>query len=693
MITVVTAPSPQQRDAAINYHGKLKPPLQRQYKMELEGVIVLMDERGWISPDTYRLENVSGKLMSEGSDLVAYRIVFDPLVTPIECDISISVQVCPGPLVANLRRRNGRPECGFMTRPITTCPPVPEKGDGAGNGKNSDAETKSVDAFVCETAYSVVLTASSPTYTQKTGRKRCWLIKELYFTLVDCDFENLFPPPPLWYVQADASKLLSETQSIWGRWHSLPCIHPDPAVDPGVPIEQRPQGDPRWYWFRKECESYDVFKGKLSGSRLWKFFGGGYKKTSFLDDVGFKGNYMTRYGRFTESSVALNYLLHFPDVHLYECGTFMHPSIPDFCATPDGIIVDKNRTYKMLPKWFRDAVQAHPDTRDRIGEIDWTRGIFEAKTMIKVGKRGDGPNFKPEYICQMYAEMICANVHWGEMVRYCHETGECRMYRLFRKPSVSRAIERCVTRMRKEMLAGTPYLVAVEHESPQAIVKEILATAAFYNEPGVAPRFHPMKWNATESSELTRRILGADTVASVSETQFPQTIAQLNEIGNRAEPATHQKRQPRRGGKKGAKTASSPPPPQAKESRLELSSSSSGKTTRGKRQPRNTVLWEEIVHTTDETSAALANGHWEQVMEAQVFDVQIARYQHLKRQVQLQLEKKGPKKRAKADVSQQRQAELLLDSRSIFTLPGQGDEEDDDDDEGKEEQKERIVAE
>jgi len=222
-----------------------------QHKVELKA-IVLDSSRGTLSQDLWRLENVTGKCAAVGDDTLSYRLVFaDPYGWPLNNTLIIKVW----PALYALGRRNGAPEAGLMVAPIP-----PERAHN--------------QAFYGTPAYSVVF---------KHGGGG---IEAIYFALENHNFEP--SGPPLWRLAVDASAVLANLPCIHGRWIPLPPIHPDPSVDPGVPIEQCHQGTPRWSHFRQQCSNYDVFKGKLSGSVMFKFLGGGFKPTAFFDDREFK---------------------------------------------------------------------------------------------------------------------------------------------------------------------------------------------------------------------------------------------------------------------------------------------------------------------------------------------------------------------------------------------------------------------
>jgi hypothetical protein len=254
-------------------------------------------------------------------------------------------------------------------------------------------------------------------------------IAAIYFALQDRNFDSVQGSLPLWRLAVDESSILAGLQCIHMRWTPLPPIHPDPTVDPGVPIERRPQDDPRWTWYRQECQHYDIFKGKVSGSRLFRFIGGGYEIDAFIKESNFKGNSLTRFGKATECKIVLAHLLRFTAYTMSECGTYAHPTIPDACGTPDAILLDPKRTIDTVPSWVKDLWVKEGPGHER---IDWRHGVFEAKSMMYLDKHRRGPEIKPEYICQIYWAMICSGTYWGECARCCDESRQGRVFRIYR---------------------------------------------------------------------------------------------------------------------------------------------------------------------------------------------------------------------------------------------------------------------
>jgi len=229
------------------------------------------------------------------------------------------------------------------------------------------------------------------------------------------------------------------------------------------------------YWYRNEAEHFHVFKGKISASRLFDFIFGRY-----FDESGLKGsNNLMRFGRATESKVVLTHLLRFQEYSASESGTYPHPRIKDSCGTPDAFLCDPKRTFKSLPEWVQTMWLAEPEARRTA--IDWTRGILEVKTMLKLDFKRLGPVIKAEHICQMYWTMLCTGAAWGEYIRFCDETKESRVFRIYLNPAVARKLEACVERMRNEMIAGSPYKAACDHEVNAELVLEFRAQATRFN--------------------------------------------------------------------------------------------------------------------------------------------------------------------------------------------------------------------
>ena len=458
-----------------------------QHKIEL-GAHVYDAEKGQLTPGQYwHLENVSGKLAEAGDDTLNYRIVFnDPGGWPLDSTLIIKVW----PLAADRRRRNARPEAGFMVQPASD--------DFKGNAGAS---------FRATPAYSLVLTENMTR------------IRAIYLGIEDCNYEPT--GAPLWHLAVNTSAVLGLLPCLKGRWTPLAPVHPDPSVDLRVPIQLQPQGSVRWSRYRETCSNYALFKGKISASVLYKFIGGGFRANSFFEDrdSGFKGNHLTRHGSATECKIVLAHLLRFTQYTAEETGSWQHPAIGDACGAPDALLWDAQRCFTSFPPWWRDLWMQDPDVlMDRNGGIDkmeLRRGVFEAKAMKNKDKHGKGPGIKPEHICQVYWNMICTGTYWGELVRTCDELGQGRVFRIYRRPDTAKRLEACVRRMHSEMVAGTPYLTAVRSEQNEELVKDFRRQASYFNEvptPGTneLQHYYDLTWPVPEAAELDRIVAAYD---------------------------------------------------------------------------------------------------------------------------------------------------------------------------------------
>jgi len=399
-----------------------------ELKWDITASCELPDDGG-----SWRLENVSGKLIANGDDILTYRLVYSFPQGKRLGNATLIIKVWPE--LPEHGRRQGRPEAGFMM-----APPSRSHVQKPGN------------YYVEPTHVVTVATSSEDAEDCVTG---------IYFSLEDCNYEP--GGPPLWRLSVNESTLLSRLPVLKGRWIPLPAIHPDPAVDPGVPIHMRPQHSPRWYWYRNECAHYAIFKGKISASRMFDFIAG-----RFFNDRNMKGsNNLTRFGRGTEAKVILTHLLSCTYV-ASECGTYPHPTIEDSCGTADAFLEDTNRTFTTVPGWVQKKWLAEPaHIRDA---IKWVLGLLEVKTMLKQDFKRLGPVMKPEHLCQMYWAMLCTGRVWGEYIRSCHETKESRVFHVYMIPALARRLEHCVARMQREMIAGTPYETACESEENHELV-------------------------------------------------------------------------------------------------------------------------------------------------------------------------------------------------------------------------------
>ena len=495
--------------AAIRYHGKTKPPRPTHHMVEFEAVVERSDT-GTIPPSKYRLENVAGKLASAGQDVLAYRIVFVDGYSVSLKTVGMHVSIAPA---GQKGRRRGRPEVGFSIHPMANI---------GGDGRRND--------FVHSVAYDLVF---DPAVTDS--------IRAIYFELEDCDVTPLPPNAwrdapgmshaltsggPLWRLGIDTSSILKGVATVFkthAKWFSLSPLHPDPAVDPGVPIQDRPQRKPRWYWYRSQGPAQ--LGGQLSGTKWYKLLGK-FPKDG-IKGKPFNGNPATRSGRMMESPVCLSYLAsshHKEGTVLYECGSFPHPTIPDVMASPDAIIHVPDKA-KYLPQWFKALF-----TESEFAAIDFTRGVWECKTMMTKDSKGQGPLFKEEFFPQLYAEMICAGVHWAELVRYCAETGEMRLFKVYRKPDVSRQFDATVKRMRAELISGVPFEACCDHPTNVQLLRECARTASFFNTApakGVKLPYRVIPWSAHLVAEFENQCALFDSVSRSPDEKGP-TIQEMN---------------------------------------------------------------------------------------------------------------------------------------------------------------------
>lgn len=587
-----------------HYHGKTRPPKQMEHKTEIDVVVTRSDE-GIVPTAHYVVRNVTGKYASKGDDTLHYCLEFQPKhrlrVDSIVCIVRVAQSVQP--------TRGGRAECGFAV----TINPI-----------NSPVE----DKFFCSSSgWSIVY--SVPQQQPEDGFKR--YADKLFFSLCNT---NIDPSPnslPVWRLGVDDSCILGVHNE---RWVPLRATHPDPAVDPGVPIELRPQRSPGWYWFRSDCSNFELFKGKLSGTRWWKFFGGDtFDKLAFINDAlkDFKGNHMTRFGREYESAVALAYLAANPQVTLKECGTYPHTSIPDVTATPDAIINDPRRTFASLPPWYKKLCV----DRGLDSSINWSTGIFECKVMLMNDKKKNGPCIRPDHICQMYAEMICTGTYWGQLVRYCHELNECRAYRVYCKPELVDRILKCIVRMRNEMISGTPYNVAVDHDTCREIIVDFQTQANYYNDPKASPvRYATIPWPKDDVFHMFEDVRSRDIIANMPDATDVPTIKQLNE--GTAKPLA-------KSGKKTKPAAAVVVVAPAVAPTITLG---------GGGVKRSSEMWADIEATTRVMTKSFKNGDADLLISENVIKGQIIRLVDLEVQIAMEAAMKRPKLMLMTDVEE-----------------------------------------
>ena len=183
-----------------------------EFKWDIISSIDLPDDGG-----TWKLENVTGKLIANGADLLTYRLVYSIPQGRHLGNACLLVKVWPE--LPEHGRRQGRPEAGFLVVP-----------------PNRDAVKQPGSSFYAEPSYAAVVIKGPIDGVER--------VSAIYFSLEDCNFEPA--GLPLWRLSVDDSLLLARLPCLKGRWTPLAPVHPDPAVDPGVPIQLRPQHSPRW---------------------------------------------------------------------------------------------------------------------------------------------------------------------------------------------------------------------------------------------------------------------------------------------------------------------------------------------------------------------------------------------------------------------------------------------------------------
>lgn len=246
-------------------------------------------------------------------------------------------------------------------------------------------------------------------YVRRANKWPDAYLREVYFVVEDCDttlsadyvsgqIKTTHVPGagPKWQLGADASGILH--RQFPKNWVPLEPVDPS-QPSTVVPVELRPQRHPAWFKYRSELNGPPIpgLSGKLSGTKWHKMLGQ-YPNQGF-GDAGFSGNPLTRAGRIMETPVTalyLSYLEKFrPHVQVKECGSFPHPTIVDVMASPDGLIVDSARTFESLPEWFQTEMRVeYMKDPGALKAIDFTRGVYECKTMATKDKKGNGPIFK-----------------------------------------------------------------------------------------------------------------------------------------------------------------------------------------------------------------------------------------------------------------------------------------------------------
>jgi len=220
------------------------------------------------------------------------------------------------------------------------------------------------------------------------------------------------------------------------RYHSLPFFPPDSAVipwDATIDSGQVPQHVPM---------SFKV-KGEITGTKIKELLGFYVPEISSVDApqyiadkeskkytqfTGWKAVGL-RFGNVSEHKVVLNLLNDNPLLNFAECGYIVHPTNPsEWGAAPDGLLTDTAVLDSDIP----------PELKNSDMEFDFTKGVCEIKSSRWNCK------FSGDYIPQCMWEMMCAQVAWCDLVRYCEKRyldptikqwtlkKECKKIRLFR---------------------------------------------------------------------------------------------------------------------------------------------------------------------------------------------------------------------------------------------------------------------
>lgn len=623
-------------------------------------LFIVSSTRGFIPPTEYTVTNVTGS----DQDISTYCVQF---ASPVAASSSLYIEACHANPIH--QTRGGRAEVGFHTEAVTSAAVI--------------LHPLSRTSFAHYEHYDVVIDAAI------TSQGGCDFF-QLYFAVQDVDTTPFPRLPanahwtekkakleaergkthadgagPKWTLALDTSMLLTRLilHASAARWVALPFTHPDPKIDPGVPIEQRQQHRPGWYNFRTDMSSArakEILGGKISGTKWWPILGK-YAENGFPDkrDRNFKGNPATRSGQQLEHIVAISYMAyHGQGVRVLECGSYEHPTIPDVTATPDGIVVDPSRKLASLPAWYRSSLGEFGPDFDP-AKADFTRGIWECKTMLTKDSSDNGPLFKAEHLPQVYAEMICTGTYWAELTRYCAETKEIRCYRIYRRPALSKLFETVIARMRTDLLAGVAFEVACNHPDNMELIKQCEKHAAFYNSPPgpkeTTGRFIPIPIAEGAIAQFNDMCAHFDTVAAKPIDEEEDTIQVKNEKalarkqapppqsqspaassatgkkkrtvarGGAAAAAKKVKAEPEVGEKKKTATTTAKKPRAKRErspSAVLLKEETGGK----KRSATVLQLWNDIFQTTEVIEECMANGDWEPILETKALERQLLRY-------------------------------------------------------------------
>ena len=537
------------------------------------------------------LENVSGKLIANGDDVLSYRLVYSLPQGKNLGNASLIIKLWPE--LPEHGRRQGRPEVGFLVTPPSRIGPYKPQG------------------YYPEATHSVVVGDPSTEDAQQS-------VKAIYFGLEDCNFEA--SGSPLWRISINESLLLGSVPALRQRWIALPPVHPDPAAIPAdFPLDAIPQRTPPWYKYRETCKYPHIFKGgKISGSRIFDFISGRY----FSDGDHKTGSTnVMRFGRAAEPVVIMAHLLACKYV-AQEAGTYPHPTIEDCCSTPDAMLLAVGRTLESMPGWVQKQWNDEPiEVREA---ADFERGTLEAKTMYKLDYKRLGPTIKAEHIAQMYWTMLCTETYWSEYIRGCNETKECRVFHVHMVLKLGRLLEACVRRMCADMIAGTPYEVACDTEENRELVAAFHKQATHFNyiksdATGVQVRFHKVPWPVHEAAVLEKMAADFDLCRS---DRSPSEVA--------PEPAKKRQR------KKAAKPKAIPPKAQPAAPAAIAAAAVAPDLTRLTPAPLLSMVQQQqqqaysaLVADLDSTHKVLVkcllNKDYDEALQARVFHAQICR--------------------------------------------------------------------
>jgi len=593
---------------------------------------LMLTRNGVLPPTRYTVENLSCKAgATRPKDYMTLRIRMTASheLDPYE---RVIIKLCPSADQKD-RRNQGRPECGFVVEPLFGA----ENADGDDDDAvpRTSSREPHPNGFYEGKCYSVVLNAQCK-------------IAEIYFSVADCNYEPTGPPK--WIVVADASAILARFPELNGRWKALPLVHPNPDIDAGTPLHMQPQRAPRWFGERDKCKKFEVFLGQLSASKLWAFIGG-EGRNAFLKKGDFDGNMYTRFGRDMEPCVALALLLHFQDYVIHEVGTFRHPTLVDVCASPDGIIDWSTHftSFNKLPGWVQSLIRESL-TEQQISQENWSRGVFECKVMKKRNQREDVPKLKAEHVCQMYLQMICAGCWWGDLVRYCAETGDCFRYRVYRQPVIANMINSTIQRMHRELTTeGHTHASATDHQTNQELVRMFRHIAQSYNTPENGTiQYTKIEWPQECVDRLLLAMASVDIVHCQQETSTVNNM-QIDQVNAKA---SHQQQQQHPLLSAGVASSSSvtAKEPKTKRARKDPGPTSDsggvggGDDDRARGIVQTTLhtcsdrdyIWDQFMFTTRRMGECLKEGFIDELVDENVIPIQIVRLVELQTMIMLE---------------------------------------------------------